>query len=51
MPYPAAAKAATMRAARASGSPRAVSSIVFAMIRSTAGASTFDIPLSCLPWG
>jgi hypothetical protein len=39
--YPASAKAATMRAARASGSPRAVSLIVFAMICSTAGLSAF----------
>jgi hypothetical protein len=37
--YPASAKAATMRAARASGSPRAVSLIVFAMIRSMAAIS------------
>src|SRR5260370_16992885 len=35
-----------MRAVRTSGSPRAVSLIVFAMIHSTAGASPFGIPLS-----
>jgi hypothetical protein len=45
---PASAKAATMRAARASGSPRAVSLIVFAIIRSTAALSPFGIPLSLL---
>src|SRR5438552_5659418 len=36
-----------MRAAKASGSPRAVSLIMFAMIRSTAEISPFDIPPSC----
>jgi hypothetical protein len=35
-----------MRAARASGSPRAVSLIVFAMIRSTVALSHSDIPFS-----
>src|SRR5690349_7802562 len=40
-----------MRAARASGSPCAVSLIVWAMIRSTAGPSAIDIlSLSSLPW-
>jgi hypothetical protein len=37
-----------MWAARASGSPRAVSLIVFAMIRSTVVLSPFDIPISSL---
>jgi hypothetical protein len=46
---PAPAKAATMRDARASGSPRAVSLIVFAMIRSTAGTSAFCMSFSSLP--
>src|SRR5437868_1673131 len=39
-----------MRAARASGSPRAVSLIVFAMTRSTVALSRFDIALSSFRW-
>ncbi|MGA7263259.1 MAG: hypothetical protein WBX30_20530 [Stellaceae bacterium] len=46
MRKPASAKATTIRAAKASGSPRAVSLIVFAMIRSTVALSPADIPLS-----
>jgi hypothetical protein len=50
MRYPVSPRAATMRAARASGSPRAVLLIVLAMIRSTAAASASDISISSLPW-
>src|SRR5690242_17013360 len=51
MEYPASPKAATMRAARALGSPCAVSLIVLAMIRSTVGTPALDIlSLSSLPW-
>ena len=51
MRYPASPKAATIRAAKASGSPRAVALIVLAMIRSTAAASALDVwSLSSLPW-
>jgi hypothetical protein len=39
-----------MRAARASGSPRAVSVIVFAITHSTVALSRFGIPLSSFPW-
>jgi hypothetical protein len=39
-----------MRAARASGSPRAVSLIVFAMTRSTVALSHSDIPFSLFLW-
>jgi hypothetical protein len=46
MRYPASAKAATMREAKASGSPRAVSTIVLATIRSMAAPSILDIPFS-----
>src|SRR5437764_10957616 len=46
MRYPASAKAATMREARAMGSPRAVSTIVLATIRSTAATLISDIPFS-----
>jgi hypothetical protein len=46
MRKPASANAATIRAAGALRSPRAASSIVFAMIRSTVELSRSDIPFS-----